>query len=504
MHVTLLIIRLVLAAVFLVAGGAKLADLAGSRAAVEGFGVPARAAAVLGVLLPLGELCTAGALLPASSARYGAIAAGVLLLMFVAAIARSMARGEAPDCHCFGAIHSEPAGARTLARNAVLLALAAAVAALGWGNAGPSAVDWIGRLHGAGLVAVAGGAALLALAALTVTGMLTLLRQNGRLLLRLDELEARLDGAGPAGPAQTPADHPGLPIGSPAPAFSLSGLYGETITLASLTAHDRPVLLLFTDPGCAPCNALLPSVAEWQRAHSAELTVAVLTRGSAEDYLPKAREHGIAGVLLDGQLEVYNACQAIGTPGGVLVDPQGRIASPVVGGADAIQGLITQALGGLEAAPAVLQVLPPAAPPAPAMPAVAAAPGTGDPAPNLDLRDPDGGAVALTDPERDTLVLFWNPGCGFCAQMLPDLLAWEQTRAAGAPRLLLIATGTLEENREMGLRAELVLDGNFSAGQAFGVSGTPSAVIVDSAGRIASGVAVGAPSVLSLAGSVRS
>ncbi|HEX3617269.1 MAG TPA: TlpA disulfide reductase family protein [Solirubrobacteraceae bacterium] len=493
MHVTLLVIRLVLAAVFLVAGAAKLADPTGSRAAATGFGVPAPVAGVVGVLLPLAELCTAGALLPASSARYGALAAAVLLLAFVAAITRSIARGEAPDCHCFGAIHSEPAGARTLARNALLLALAAAVAAVGWGNAGPSAVHWVGQLHGAGLVAAGGGAALLALAALTVAGLLTLLRQNRRLLLRVDELEAHLEGAGPAGPAPTPADHPGLPIGSPAPAFSLAGLYGETITLASLTARDRPLLLLFTDPGCGPCNALLPSIARWQQAHSGELTIAVLTRGSAADYLPKAREHGIAGVLLDAQLEVYSACQAIGTPGAVLVDSRGRIASPVVGGAASIERLIDQALSGAGAAP-VLQV------PAPA---VAVAPGAGDPAPSLELRDGDGDAVSLSDPDRDTLVLFWNPGCGFCARMLPDLLAWERARSADAPRLLVIAAGTLAENRAMGLAGELVLDANFSAGQAFGAAGTPSAVLVDSAGRIASGVAVGAPSVLSLAAGVR-
>jgi hypothetical protein len=113
MHVTLLVIRLVLAAVFLVAGGAKLADLAGSRAAVEGFGVPAPAARVLGLLLPVAELCTAGALLPASSARSGAIAAGALLLAFVGAIGRSMALackpvgvgGGGPEAAGFGELH---------------------------------------------------------------------------------------------------------------------------------------------------------------------------------------------------------------------------------------------------------------------------------------------------------------------------------------------------------------------------------------------------------------
>jgi hypothetical protein len=48
-----------------------------------------------------------------------------------------------------------------------------------------------------------------------------------------------------------------------------------------------------------------------------------------------------------------------------------------------------------------------------------------------------------------------------------------------------------------------VLDGSFAVGQAFGAGGTPTAVLVDSSGRVASGLAVGAPSVMSLAGGVR-
>ena len=41
MNLVLLLARLLLAAVFLVAGLAKLADLAGSRQALRDFGVPA-------------------------------------------------------------------------------------------------------------------------------------------------------------------------------------------------------------------------------------------------------------------------------------------------------------------------------------------------------------------------------------------------------------------------------------------------------------------------------
>jgi hypothetical protein len=48
-----------------------------------------------------------------------------------------------------------------------------------------------------------------------------------------------------------------------------------------------------------------------------------------------------------------------------------------------------------------------------------------------------------------------------------------------------------------------VLDQSFSIGSAFGASGTPSAVLVDEAGKIASEVAVGAPAVLELAGAGR-
>ncbi len=64
MDLVLLVARLLLAAVFAVAGLAKLADLSGSRQAVRDFGLPSRLAAPLGTLLPLAELGVAVALVP--------------------------------------------------------------------------------------------------------------------------------------------------------------------------------------------------------------------------------------------------------------------------------------------------------------------------------------------------------------------------------------------------------------------------------------------------------
>src|SRR4051812_5742833 len=92
MDEALLSARLLLAALFVVAGLAKLTDAAGSRQALIGFGVPGSLATPLGRLLPLAELAVAVALLPATSAWWGAVGALLLLLLFVAAIAFTLAR----------------------------------------------------------------------------------------------------------------------------------------------------------------------------------------------------------------------------------------------------------------------------------------------------------------------------------------------------------------------------------------------------------------------------
>ena len=125
MDTAILFARLLLAAVFVVAGVAKLADREGSRRAVADFGVPAALAAPLGILLPLAELAVAAALIPTATAFWGGVGALALLLLFVVGIGANLARGRKPDCHCFGQLHSAPAGSTTLARNGVLAAVAA-------------------------------------------------------------------------------------------------------------------------------------------------------------------------------------------------------------------------------------------------------------------------------------------------------------------------------------------------------------------------------------------
>jgi thiol-disulfide isomerase/thioredoxin len=100
---------------------------------------------------------------------------------------------------------------------------------------------------------------------------------------------------------------------------------------------------------------------------------------------------------------------------------------------------------------------------------------------------------------KETLVLFWNPGCGFCQQMLPDKKEWEKRIPESAPELLFVSAGTEEANGQMGLTSTVLLGQEFSVGRAFGASGTPSAVLVDAEGKVASEITVGAPAVMKLA-----
>ena len=103
-----------------------------------------------GLLLPLVELATAVALVVHPTAWFGGVAALVLLLAFIGGIARAMARGEAPDCHCFGQLHSAPAGRGTLARNAALAVLGGGLVVTG---PGPPIDDWVAARSAAELAA---------------------------------------------------------------------------------------------------------------------------------------------------------------------------------------------------------------------------------------------------------------------------------------------------------------------------------------------------------------
>jgi peroxiredoxin len=387
-------------------------------------------------------------------------------------------------------------------------------------GAGPSTIAWLGALSMTQLLGLLGGVLVLALLAGQWWFLVHLMRQNGRLLVRLEALEATLEEGGSVAPSENGSpvhQAEGLPVGSTAPDFSLSGLHGETITLEALRSSGKPVMALFTDLGCGPCTAVLPEVGRWQGEHAQKLTLALISRGEGEENKTKAQEHGLTNVLLQEDWEVSEAYGVRGTPSAVLIGPDGKVTSPVAGGAEGIRVLLEHAVGERAQLPLQPQGQPQAqGQPCPncgkvhpngngaAQQVERTGAKVGEPAPEVRLADLKGNELSLKDFKgEETLVLFWNPGCGFCQQMLPDLKEWEAGAPEGTPRLVVVSADTEEANRKMGFASPVLLDQNFAAGRAFGASGTPSGVLLDAEGKVASEVAVGSPAVMELAGSGR-
>lgn len=475
-----LVAALALAAVFTAAGIAKLADRAGTRKAVREFGAPERLVAVLAPALPAAEIAVAILLLPVATREVGAAGALGLLGVFSAAIALSLVRGRTPDCHCFGQLHSAPASWKTLVRNGLLGAVAAGLLIAARDDAGPSPWGWLAERT---LMEVAITISVVAAGTLVVAvcaALLALTRAYGRVLLRLEVTEQALRDAGIelAGDADVSVPELGLDPGTPAPHFEAQLTTGQPVTRGDLLAPGLPLLLVFTSPSCEPCHTLMPSVARWQGQFDDRLTIAVASAGEPGAIRGMEAEYGLRSAVVDTDLALSEAYLTTGTPSAVLIAPDGTIASYVAAGPDEIEALLDRVLStSSDEGDAGLPV--------------------GSPAPELELRGIGDESVSLVDPAgNDTVLLFWNPGCGFCQAMLPGLLAWEQEMHGDSPLLVVVSSGGADETVADGFRSTVVLDPEFAVGEAFRAGGTPMAVTIDAQGRIASPLATGGEAVL--------
>jgi peroxiredoxin len=472
----------------MLAGTTKLRDRAETRRALESFGVPRILLTPGAVLLPVTELALGFALLTASSAWLAAIVALALLLAFTAVILISLARGHQPECHCFGSLSSGPIRWSTVARNIVLAFVAGFILWNGRLNTGPSAWVWLANLDAEEAITLISATTTI----LLLVGLRTMLRQHGRVLLRLEALEKRLE------------DREGLPgkvpVGTAAPSFRVPSLTGKMVGLEDLLALHKPVLLVFTNPRCGPCRTLMPELSQWQREHSKAVTIVVVSEGSRQDNRAEATRYRLTHVLIQEKHEVGDAYRVHGTPVAVLVQANGNMLDPSAHGADDIRELMRRALR-LQA------TRPEIAGEAEVRRSDNATNGQrssfvakrGDPAPPFELQDTGGTTLSLASFRGiETLLLFFNPRCGFCQQMVAALRAWETEPPFGAPELLIVSTGSAEENLALGLRSTVAIDPAWKTAAAFGVNGTPMAILIDAEGRISSDLAAGSAAVLAL------
>jgi peroxiredoxin len=334
--------------------------------------------------------------------------------------------------------------------------------------------------------------------------MLQLVRQNGRILLRLEAIEGRLSrGPGPGSVPRPPAQ--GLPVGSPAPEFDLPDLSGNTHKLSEFRGRD--VLLIFFNPGCGHCARMAADLAALpvDGAQGNAVPVVVST-GDVDANRKLVEQHGIkCTVLVQKQMEVAGQYRAQGTPMGYRIDAMGRIASDLTVGADALLSLAMQSdperhvPGGSKGSSAHQR------PPDPSLARSRLNRNglkAGMVAPGFTLPRIDGGELSLTDGRRQkTLLVFSDPECGPCDELAPRLQALHTERSD--LEVVMVsrrdADATRAKAAKLGLTFPIVMQKQWELSLKYGMFATPIGYLVDRNGVLLSDVAVGTEPILQLA-----
>lgn len=339
-----LLLRVCLSVLFVVAALAKLMDLPGTRAGIAGFGMGPRLAGILSVALPVTELCVA--LLLVLAPLPGAAAAAALLLMFSLVVVVNLLQGRAPACNCFGSMSETPISWRIAVRNMGLIlvaALAFQLERLGQGSTAADDSAWLTQ-------ALSSVVAILCLVSVGLAWVILLLwRQQGRLLLSIDALTARLNHAQvPQFPSPSVGDKryaaTDLPVGSRAPGFSLGSMSGSIESLGELLGKGVPLILVFSHPKCGPCASLVPMIKQWREQFEEAVRFVVISSGPAEANAAKGLGAPLT-VLLQQDREINEAFGVVVTPSAVRISRTGQIDSQVARGSHEISNLVRETVG---------------------------------------------------------------------------------------------------------------------------------------------------------------
>lgn len=487
MDTGLLLVRLLFFGIFALAGIAKFLDLKGSVKAFKEFGIPAGLALPSSIALSVFEIVIALLFLSVETAWFGAIGAAALLLLFISQMIYQLAKGNAPDCHCFGQLHSAPVSKVSVARNIVFGSLALFLVWRGAGGQGLSLSD--PRLD---VMQLAFGVAIVSLLITVLFYLKTLIAQQAELVKRIELVELVARDGGTVERDDVGHPHEGLPIGAVFPDFELSDLNGENVSLDGLIAKQKPALFVFVSPTCTPCKALLPEFEQWVDELGEKVNLIFVSNGTLDENQVKFSDVPSLTILLQNKRELADAVRAKWTPTAVFMNANGRIASHVAAGDTAIRALVEQIktedlknefthfanLNGHQHENKI-----------------------GSDAPDFKLDATSGRALTTADLKgRETLALFWSHSCGYCGLMADELRDWDLTKGIDAPQLVVFSDGETAANEALGLTSTVLFDPEHKTANELGRYGTPSAVLINENGKIISETAVGAPDIWSLIG----
>src|SRR5438105_2261561 len=353
------------------------------------------------------------------------------------------------------------------------------------------------------------------LVAAQTVGVYLLVRERRRMVAtnqeidhRLEDMEALLSRvAQPAGHAQQPQ---GLPVGTPAPSFTLRDLAGRERSLNEF--RGKPLLLTFFSTTCGFCLKMAPQLGQLPQHAPAVLLV---SRGDPDEHLQLAAEHKWhCDVVLEPGTEVLSAYKASGTPTGYLIDADGRIASPLAVGADALLALVDGTRDGAVSADLTAESLREKEADAGERARAAGLsirPSTlqrdglpaGTPAPDFTLPDLRGQKHRLADfRNKRVLLVFSDPQCGPCDALAPGLVGLQERHATNKLQIVVVSRGDPQENerkaKQNGYTFPVLLQKRWEVSKDYAMFATPVGYLIDEQGVIAKDVADGKSAILAL------
>jgi peroxiredoxin len=292
-----------------------------------------------------------------------------------------------------------------------------------------------------------------------------------------------------------------------APDFELPDLAGTRHTLSEFRGRD--VLLMFFNPKCGFCTKMASDLAALPaEGGNGRAVPVVVTTGDADENRKLVEEHGIrCTVLLQKEMEVASKFRAQGTPMGYRLDAEGRIASPLVAGAEPLLQLAAKpfsAPAGRAASSKSKHIEPD--------PSLARSRinrsglKAGTAAPEFTLPRIDGGDLSLANLRGErVLLIFTDPDCGPCDELAPRLQELHITR----PDLRVVvisrrdADATRAKAESLGLTYPIVLQKQWEISLKYGMFATPIGYLIDEQGTVLKDVAVGVAPILALADELR-
>ncbi|PPG38763.1 MauE/DoxX family redox-associated membrane protein [Pseudoclavibacter sp. RFBA6] len=339
---TFVIFPALVACVLIASGALKLPQRSRTLQSFTAFGVPAALRKPwTAIAFPIGEIILGAALLLLSGPAYLVAASLSTLLMaaYLTVVARSVAKRQAVDCNCFGALSTQPVSQITIWRNAVLtFAAILALVLPGMSLGVPAQLALFSLGDWTWLVAIA-VVALVGIVAGLVKTPAAPSAANSRATSGQD---FELVEQGPdliTDPSARDMIPHNLEL--------VSGDGSPELLYNLVVVPQKTTVLIFARVGCGSCGPVLSQIGEWSRELGDDAQIIVAT-SSSRDSIKKNYPSALPSTYF-GAKAVSDHFEVAATPAALLLAADGTIASTPEYGSEIIAERVEQLLASFDA-----------------------------------------------------------------------------------------------------------------------------------------------------------